>query len=123
MPSLGRGDNKSTLGDHYSMMMTWCHGDVVIQLCVTRTVQQCLGSLEAIGEYLEAVETVGQCSGITGAIQLDWSSETDTLKINLPRDREGYDGSKITYEKLSARRTHLCRDPSSIFVFGGIFEE
>ena len=23
-------------------------------------------------------------------LQLDWPSETDTLKISLPRDREGY---------------------------------
>ena len=27
-----------------------------------------------------------------------------------------YDGSENKYEKLSARRIQLCRDPSSIFV-------
>ena len=53
-------------------------------------------------------------------IQLDWTSETDTLKINLPQDREGYDGSETTYEKLSARRIQLCGDPSSIFIFWAI---
>ena len=28
------------------------------------------------------------------ALQLDWPSETDTLKINLPRDQEGYNGPR-----------------------------
>ena len=56
-------------------------------------------------------------------MQLDWPSETDTLKINLPQDREGYDGFEYTDEKLSARRIHWCGEPSSILVFGSIFEE
>ena len=54
-------------------------------------------------------------------VQLDRSSETDTLKINFPRDQEGYGESEYTDEKLSARRTQLRCDPSSIF--WGIFEE
>ena len=53
----------------------------------------------------------------TYSIQLDLPSETDTLIINLPHDREGYDESKTTYEKLSARKIQLCGDPSSIFYF------
>ena len=34
------------------------------------------------------------------SVQLDWPSETDTLKINLPLDQEGYDGFEYTDEKL-----------------------
>ena len=41
-------------------------------------------------------------------VQLDWPSETDTLKINLPRDREGYVGFEYTDEKLSTRRIQWC---------------
>ena len=44
-------------------------------------------------------------------VQLDWPSETDTLKFNLQRDREGCDGSETTYKKLSTRRIQLCGDP------------
>ena len=36
--------------------------------------------------------------------ELDWPSETDALNINVPRDREGYDGFEYTDEKLSTRR-------------------
>ena len=42
-------------------------------------------------------------------VQLDWTSCADTHKINLPRDREGYDGFEYTDEKLSTRRIHWCR--------------
>ena len=56
-------------------------------------------------------------------ILLNWLSEMDTLKINLLWGREGYGGFEYTDEKLSARRIQLCRDLSSIFIFGGIFEE
>ena len=56
-------------------------------------------------------------------VQLDWPSETDTLNINLSQDREDYGGFEYTNENLSARRIQLCRNPSSIFIFGGIFEE
>ena len=56
-------------------------------------------------------------------IQLDWPPETDTLEINLPRDQEGYDGFEYTKEKLSTRRIHWYRGSSSIFSFGGVFEE
>ena len=55
-------------------------------------------------------------------LQLDWPSETDTLKINLPRDREGYDGFEYMDEKLLTRRIQWCVDSSSVFfIFGGIF--
>ena len=56
-------------------------------------------------------------------LPLDWPSETDTLKINLPRDREGYNGFEYTDEKLSTRRIHCCGVPSSVFIFRGIFGE
>ena len=51
-------------------------------------------------------------------LQLDWSSETETLKINFPQDREGYDRFEYTYEKLSTRHIEWCGDQSSIFIFG-----
>ena len=51
-------------------------------------------------------------------VQLDWPPEMDTLKINLPRDQEGYGGFEYTDEKLSTRRIQWCGEPSSIFVFG-----
>ena len=57
----------------------------------------------------------------TYSIQLDLPSETDTLIINLPHDREGYDESKTTYEKLSSRRIHWFSDPSSVFIFWHAF--
>ena len=50
-------------------------------------------------------------------LQLDWPSETDTLKINLPRDWEGYDRFEYTDEKLSTRRIHWYGEPSSVFIF------
>ena len=50
-------------------------------------------------------------------IQLDWPSETDTQKINLLRDRDGYDKSGTTSEKLLLRRIVWCEYPSSVFVF------
>ena len=56
-------------------------------------------------------------------LQLDWPSETDTLKINLSQYQEGYDRFEYTYKKLSARRIQWCGDPSFIFTFWGIFEE
>ena len=56
-------------------------------------------------------------------LQLDWPSETDTLKINLPRDREGYNGFEYTDEKLSMRRIHWCVNTNSIFIFWCIFEQ
>ena len=55
--------------------------------------------------------------------QLDWSSETNTLKINLLQDREGYNGFEYADEKPLTRRIQWCVDPSSIFIFGGIFEQ
>ena len=51
-------------------------------------------------------------------IQLDWSSETDTLKTNLPRDQEGYDGFEYTDEILLTRRIQWCVDSRSTFIFG-----
>ena len=39
-------------------------------------------------------------------IQLDWPSETDTLNVNLPRDREGYDRFEYTDEKLYLDEAH-----------------
>ena len=50
-------------------------------------------------------------------LQLDEPPEMDTLKINLPRDREDYDGFEYTDEKLSTKRIQWCRDPSSILFF------
>ena len=58
---------------------------------------------------IEALEPQG--------LQLDWPSETDTLKINLPRDREGYDKFEYTDEKLSTRCIHWCEELSCIFIF------
>ena len=54
------------------------------------------------------------------SIQLDWPSETDTLKINLPRDREGYDGFEYTDEQLLTRVIHLRRAELNLL---GTFEE
>ena len=42
-------------------------------------------------------------------LQLDWLSETDTLKINLPRDREGYDGFEYTDEKCFGKENPTVR--------------
>ena len=53
--------------------------------------------------------------------QLDWPSETDKLKKNLPRDQKGCDGFKTTYKKISTRRIKLCCNPSSIFNSQGYF--
>ena len=59
------------------------------------------------------------------AIRSDYVSTTAGLAIknghtiNLSRNREGYDRSETTYEKLSSRRIH---GPSSILIFWpGIF--
>ena len=41
-------------------------------------------------------------------LQLVWSSEMVTLKINLPRDREDYDGFEYTDGRLSMRRIQWC---------------
>ena len=57
----------------------------------------------------------------TGWLQLDWPSETDTLKIDLPRDRNGCDRFECADKKLSTRRTHWCGDPSFIFIFWRVF--
>ena len=54
---------------------------------------------------------------------MDWPSETDKLKINLLRDREGYGGFEYTDEKPSTRRVQWRVNPSSIFIFWGIFEQ
>ena len=56
-----------------------------------------------------------------GYVQLDWPSETVTLKLNFPRDREGYGRFKTTNEKLSLRRIHWCGGPSFIFIFWQLF--
>ena len=58
---------------------------------------------------------------LTKYVQLDWPSETETLKINFPQDREGYIGFEYTDEKLSTRRIRWYGDPSCIF--WGIFEQ
>ena len=49
------------------------------------------------------------------SIQLDWPSETDPLKNNFQRDREGYDGSETTYEKFSEENPNL-RGPKLHFL-------
>ena len=51
------------------------------------------------------------------SLQLVWPQEMATLKINLPRDQEGYDRFEYTDEKLLARRIYFCGEPSSIFIF------
>ena len=40
-------------------------------------------------------------------LQLDRTSNTSRQKINLPTDQGGYDESKTTDEKLSARRIQI----------------
>ena len=51
----------------------------------------CVGNLTRVNETAQG-------------LQLDWPSETDTLKNILPRDQEGYDGFEYTDKKLSTRR-------------------
>ena len=51
-------------------------------------------------------------------LHLDWPSETNTLNINLPQDREVYGGFEYTDENLSTGRIHWFGEPSSIFIFG-----
>ena len=53
-------------------------------------------------------------------LQLDWPSETDTLKINLPQDWEGYYVQQIwIYVQKALDEAHP--DPSFIFIFEGFF--
>ena len=44
----------------------------------------------------------------TGALQLDWTSNTSRQKINFPTNRKGYDNSETTVGKLSAGRIQIC---------------
>ena len=94
-------------------------------------------SSACIPSFFMLVSIVGHCPGqllamayiwlwyrdllfvILQYVQLDWPSEMDTLKINLPRDQDNYGGSETTYEKISARRIQICGESSSIFVFLG----
>ena len=43
------------------------------------------------------------------------------IKINLPRDRESYDGFEYTDEKFWSRRIHWCGVQFLIFFFGELF--
>ena len=47
-------------------------------------------------------------------IQLNWPSETDTLKIDLPQDREGYIRQIWIYGWKTLDKAH---PPSSVFIF------
>ena len=58
---------------------------------------------------------------VKNLIQLDWTSCADTQEINLPRDREGYDGFLYTDEKLSTRRIQWCGLKYYIFFVGELF--
>ena len=42
-------------------------------------------------------------------IKLDWTSNSNRQKINLPTNQEGCDKSETMDEKLSARRIQICR--------------
>ena len=50
---------------------------------------------------------------------MDWPSETDTLKINLPRDREGYDGFEYGWKALDEAH-QMVRGSKLHFIFLGI---
>ena len=56
-------------------------------------------------------------------LQLGWTCCAGTHKINLPWGREGYDAFEYTDEKLWTRHIHMCVDPNSIYIFGGIFKQ
>ena len=56
------------------------------------------------------------------SVQLDWPSETDTLKINLPRDREGYNRFEYKYVQKALDEAHpMVWGPKLHFYFLGYF--
>jgi hypothetical protein len=56
------------------------------------------------GGKLRIEEFLVNCDQERRILQLDWPSKTDTNKINLPQNREGYDKSETAVRKLSSRR-------------------
>ena len=53
-------------------------------------------------------------------LQLDWPSETATLRIDLPQDRKGYNG--FEYGRKALDEAHLLvRGKKHIFFFGELF--
>ena len=76
---------------------------------------------DSILKYEQLGCALGRMSRSEEELQLDWSSCAATLKINSPRDQEGYDWFEYKDEKLLTRRIQRCTAPSSIF--WGIFEQ
>ena len=45
---------------------------------------------------------------LNNVTQLDWTPSRNTREINLPTNQKGYDNSKTSVGKLSARRIQIC---------------